>query len=253
MHQGVTVLLAAAPVEDETVCCDVAFCSGEGVARGACVPAELVPCDVPFVACCGVAVLVELVCDGWPPACGVELPPDVPVDVALLFGAFAPDPAPVPSDPPEALKPVALDELLVSPVGAPPRSVPFPYAPPPLALVSPCDAVAWPEDDCVAEVDVPVAIGEVPELVPVDVLTGCVFGGIVNGFCTVATCSFGDQVGSLVGTMALDPDAGAAVSLPDPGDDRCPPPVELELSAGWAAARASVCQRGESPKIMNHA
>lgn len=84
-------------------------------------------------------------------------------------------------------------------------------------------------------------------------LTACVFGGIVSGFCTVATCSFGDQAGSLVGTISLDPDDDSVVPSPDPIDAWVTPLVAFDPGAGWAAARAYACQRGFSPKIMNHA
>ena len=184
------------------------------------------------------------------------LPLDPPDSVALPPTAFPPIPVPVSPDPLDEFTPVPLDAPLVSlcpPVCPPPRPAPLPYALSPFVFVSLAEGVTSLEGVRVDVIGVPPDLGALPALVPVDVLTTCVFGGMVSGFCTVVTCSFGDQAGSLVGTISLDPEEAAVVPSLDPGDDLVAPLAAFDAGAGWAAARAYACQRGFSPKIMNHA
>jgi len=184
------------------------------------------------------------------------LPLDPPEEVALPPAEFPPIPVPNSPDPVDEFTPVPLDTPLVPPcppVCPPPGPAPLPYALSPPALVWLVGGVPPLEGECEDVTGVPPELGALPALAPVDVLTACVFGGIVSGFCTVATCSFGDQAGSLVGTISLDPDDDSVVPSPDPIDAWVTPLVAFDPGAGWAAARAYACQRGFSPKIMNHA
>ncbi|MDI9258813.1 hypothetical protein [Alicyclobacillus sendaiensis] len=250
--------LAVAPPLAEEGSPDAAFATPCALARGDSVLAGLVPVDALLVVACGAGdalMALPVGAEDCPPVAGPVLPLDAPGEVALPAVELPICPAPVSPDPVDEFRPVPLDIPLVppaSPAGAPFEPAAFPYALSPPAPVAFAGGAPPPEEEGV-EVE-----GGVPEwgalfaLVPVDVLTVVVCGGMVSGFCTVATCSFGDQTGSLVGTTSWVPDE-PVVPSPDPVDACVAPFVAFDLGAWWAAARAYACQCGFSPKIMNHA
>ncbi|WP_206830672.1 hypothetical protein [Alicyclobacillus fructus] len=229
-------MLAGVPDAGAVTACAVALPVVDSLVRAPSVFAELVPGDALLDPCGDGA-------DPDVPPLGDDGPVVVlPKPVALLplkFPVVSPPVCPVPLD---TLVPVSFDAPPVSPcfpavVPLIPLPVPYPLSPVPFESVGEGDVGLVGAAGRVADWPVDLVSSPAPD----DVLTDCVFGGIVSGFSTVATCSFGDQAGSLVGTTAAFVPApfGAPVDPVPFCADRAP--AALDTDGEWAAVIAYVC------------